>query len=167
MNTPPAHLTKSTDRPRYVAPDWFTSHVFNPIVARCTKWGLSLWGSRILAVPGRSSRVIRTTPVNVLTIDGQRYLVAPRGTTQWVRNVRAAGHCDLRVGRRVETVDVYELAAADKPKILRAYLRRWNWEVGRFFDGVGPASSDEALLAAGPKHPVFRVETTSDGSPGN
>ncbi|CAN5568070.1 nitroreductase family deazaflavin-dependent oxidoreductase [soil metagenome] len=128
-------------------------------MARCTKWGLSVWGSRILEVPGRTSGEIRTTPVNVLTVDGQRYLVAPRGTTQWVRNVRAAGHCNLRVGRRVETVEVHELAAADKTEVVRAYLRRWNWEVSRFFDGVGPDSTDDALVAASPQHPVFRLDT--------
>ena len=131
--------------------------MFNPFVARCTRWGISLWGSRVLEVPGRTSGEIRTTPVNVLTIGESRYLVAPRGTTQWVRNVRAAGSCDLRVGRRVEHVSVEEIADDDKPDILRAYLRRWKWEVGQFFDGVGPDASDDELMAVGPKHPVFEI----------
>lgn len=164
MTDSPTDIADSSTGPRYVAPDWFTRRVFNPIVARCTKWGLSVWGSRILEVPGRTSGAIRTTPVNVLTVDDRRYLVAPRGTTQWVRNVRAAGGCDLRVGRRAETVATHELTSADKPAILRAYLRRWNWEVGRFLDGVGPSSTDEALLAASPQHPVFRLETLSTPS---
>jgi len=142
---------------RYVEPDWFTRNIFNPLVARCTKWGLSLWGSRVLEVPGRVSGEIRTTPVNVLTIDERRYLVAPRGTTQWVLNVRASGSCDLRVGRRREHVQLVEIDDADKPEILRAYLRRWKWEVGQFFDGVGPDAGDDELVAAGPKHPVFEI----------
>jgi hypothetical protein len=100
---------------------------------------------------------IRTTPVNVLAVDGRRYLVAPRGETQWVRNVRVAGECGLRVGRRTETVRVEELADAVKPPILRAYLRRWKWEVGQFFDGVGPDSSDDQLTAIAPRHPVFEL----------
>jgi hypothetical protein len=95
--------------------------------------------------------------VNVLTLDGVRYLVAPRGVTQWVRNVRAAGECDLRVGRRVETVRVDELADQEKPAILRAYLRRWKWEVGQFFDGVGPDATDDELLAIASGYPVFRL----------
>jgi len=142
---------------RYVEPDWFTRKIFNPLVAACTRAGVSVWGSRVLAVRGRTSGEIRTTPVNVLTIDDRRFLVAPRGTTQWVRNVRAAGSCDLRVGRRVEHVGLVEIDDVDKPEILRAYLRRWKWEVGQFFDGVGPDASDEELLAAAPRHPVFEI----------
>ena len=142
---------------RYVQPDWFTRRIFNPIVARSTRWGISLWGSRVLSVPGRLSGEIRTTPVNVLTVDDRRYLVAPRGETQWVRNVRAAVGCTLSVGRRVESVRLRELEDLDKPDILRPYLRRWKWEVGQFFDGVGPDSTDAELLAAAPNHPVFEI----------
>jgi deazaflavin-dependent oxidoreductase (nitroreductase family) len=147
----------STAAAHYVEPDRFTTKVFNPIVARLTRWGISVWGSRVLEVPGRVSGEIRSTPVNVLTIADRRYLVAPRGTTQWVRNVRAAGSCELCVGRRREHVELVEVADADKPEILRAYLRRWKWEVGQFFDGVGPDSSDAELLDAAPKHPVFEI----------
>ncbi len=149
--------TPSTTAPRYIEPDAFTRKVFNPLVARLTRWGISMWGSRVMEVPGRVSGEIRSTPVNVLTIGDRRYLVAPRGTTQWVRNVRSAGSCDLRVGRRREHVDLVELADADKPEILRAYLRRWKWEVGQFFDGVGTDATDAELLAAAPNHPVFEI----------
>jgi deazaflavin-dependent oxidoreductase (nitroreductase family) len=155
--TTPTLTDNTSDTPRYIEPDWFTGNVFNPVVARCTKWGLSLWGSRVLEVPGRNSGETRSTPVNVLTIGEHRYLVAPRGVTQWVRNVRAAGSCDLRVGRRVEHVDLIELDDADKPEVLRAYLRRWKWEVGQFFDGVGPDASDAELIEAGQRHPVFEI----------
>ena len=142
---------------RYIRPDAFTRRVFNPVVATFTRWGISLWGSRVLSVPGRISGEIRSTPVNLLAIDDRRYLVAPRGEAQWVRNVRAAGGCELRVGRRTEEVRLDELADADKPDVLRRYLRRWKWEVGQFFDGVGPDATDEELLAAAPKHPVFAI----------
>jgi deazaflavin-dependent oxidoreductase (nitroreductase family) len=148
----------TTDRPsRYIEPDTFTRRVFNPIVARLTRWGVSLWGSRVLSVPGRTSGAIRSTPVNVLTVGERRFLVAPRGETQWVLNVRAAGGCSLRVGRRVESVQVRELDDRAKPEILRSYLRRWKWEVGQFFDGVGPDSTDDELLAIAPNHPVFEI----------
>ncbi len=119
--------------------------------------GISLMGSRVLAVRGRSSGQWRTVPVNLLSIDGERYLVAPRGHTQWVRNVRAAGGGELRLGREVEAFAVEELADADKPVILREYLRKWAWEVGRFFDGVDKGSSDAQLLAIAPGFPVFRL----------
>ena len=73
---------------------------------------------------GRSSGEWRTVPVNLLTIDGTRYLVAPRGTTQWVRNIRAAGGGELRIGRRTEAISVRELADDAKPPVLREYVRR-------------------------------------------
>ncbi len=138
---------------RYVVPGQGT-RIFNAMVAGLTRAGVSVWGSRVLAVRGRKSGELRTTPVNLLTVDGERYLVAPRGVTQWVRNVRAAGEAQLRLGRRVEHVRLEELADADKPAILRPYLRRWKFEVGVFFDGVDASASDEELRAIGPKHPV-------------
>jgi len=141
----------------YRAPGWFTRNVFNRIVAGLTRLGISVWGSRVLAVRGRSSGEIRTVPVNLLTFEGDRYLVAPRGVTNWVKNIRAAGEGELRVGRKVERIRVEEIADSDKPTILRAYLKRWKMEVGMFFDGVGPDSTDEEILAIAPKHPVFKV----------
>ena len=81
----------ATTATRYLAPDWFTRRVFNPLVARLTRWGISVKGSRVLEVRGRTSGEVRTTVVNLLTVDGVRYLVAPRGETQWVRNLRADG----------------------------------------------------------------------------
>jgi deazaflavin-dependent oxidoreductase (nitroreductase family) len=131
--------------------------IFNGTVNRLTKLGISMMGSRVLAVRGRTSGEWRTTPVNLLTIDGERYLVAPRGHTQWVRNIRVAGGGELRLGRRVEAIEVEELADADKPVILREYLRKWAWEVGRFFEGVDKDSPDSRLLEIAPGFPVFRL----------
>jgi deazaflavin-dependent oxidoreductase (nitroreductase family) len=129
----------------------------NSLVARLTKAGVSLRGSRVLYVRGRTSGEWRTTPVNPLSLADGRYLVAPRGHTQWVKNMRAAGGGELHVGRRVEKFTATELADADKPAILREYLRRWKMEVGVFFDGVGPDASDAQLLAIAPGYPVFRI----------
>jgi deazaflavin-dependent oxidoreductase (nitroreductase family) len=111
----------------------------------------------VLAVRGRKSGEWRTTPVNLLSHDGQRYLVAPRGHTQWVRNLRAAGTGELRLGRRAEAFSAVELADADKPAVLRAYLKRWKFEVGVFFDGVDADASDADLLRIAPGYPVFRL----------
>lgn len=130
---------------------------FNGMVGRLARWGISLYGSRILAVKGRKSGEWRMTPVNPLTLDGQRYLVAPRGTTQWVRNIRVSGGGELRLGKKVETFTVEELPDAEKPPVLRAYLRKWKWEVGRFFSGVGPDAAEEDLLRIAPNHPIFRI----------
>jgi deazaflavin-dependent oxidoreductase (nitroreductase family) len=142
---------------QYRAPGWFTRNLFNPLVAFLTRQGISVLGSRVLAVKGRKSGEWRTTPVNLLTYEGRRYLVAPRGETQWVRNLRAVGTGELRVGRRTESFRGRELTDDQKVPVLRAYLRRWKAEVGIFFEGTGPDSSDDQIRAIAPKHPAFEV----------
>jgi hypothetical protein len=143
--------------PRFQEPGWFTRHVFNPLVAWLSRRGLSLAGSRVLEVQGRKSGEWRQTPVNPLKIGADRYLVAPRGDTQWVRNMRVSRAGRL-VGRGREEFSASEVPEAERPPILRAYLEKWKWEVGAFFDGVGPESSDEELRRISPDHPVFRIE---------
>jgi len=133
-------------------------NVFNRAFTWLTGKGLSLWGAHLVAVRGRKSGEWRTNPVNPLTLDGERYLVAPRGHTQWVRNLRAAdGLGELRLGKRVEPFAAVELRDEDKPAILRAYLERWKFEVGAFFDGLDHSSSDEELLRVAAGYPVFRL----------
>jgi deazaflavin-dependent oxidoreductase (nitroreductase family) len=143
----------------YREPKWFDRRVFNPLVAALTRVGVSFWGSRVLEVRGRKSGEPRRVPVNLLTLDGRRYLVAPRGETQWVRNLRATrGDGHLLLGRRRERVTATELPDAEMEPVLRAYLRRWKWEVGQFFDGVGPDSPPAELERIAPEHPVFRID---------
>ena len=149
--------TESTSH--FIQPGWFTQHVFNPAVAMLTRLGISIAGSRVLEVRGRKSGQPRRTPVNLLTHEGERYLVAPRGNTQWARNLRAGGSGRLLVGRRSEGFSARELDDAEKEPILRAYLRRWKWEVGAFFEGVGPDSSQAELRRIASKHPVFKIDT--------
>jgi deazaflavin-dependent oxidoreductase (nitroreductase family) len=149
--------TTTTPTGRYLQPGWFTRHVFNPAIVGLTRLGLSVRGSRELRVRGRTSGEWRHNPVNLLVHDRERFLVAPRGRTQWVRNLERAGTGELRVGRRVEPFRGVPVADADKVDILREYLRRWKAEVGVFFDGVGPDATDEQLAAIAPGYPVFRV----------
>jgi deazaflavin-dependent oxidoreductase (nitroreductase family) len=144
---------------RYVAPSWFTRNVFNRSVAALTRLGISVWGSRVLEVRGRKTGEPRRTPVNLLTLDGSRYLVSPRGHTQWVRNLRVAGEGELLLGRRREPFVGAEVPDDEREPILRAYLQRWKWEVGQFFGGVGPDSPAEDMRRIAPDHPVFRVES--------
>jgi deazaflavin-dependent oxidoreductase (nitroreductase family) len=152
-----AGMADAPGAPRYVEPGWFTRKVFNPLVAALTRAGISVWGSRELRVRGRTTGAWRTTPVNLLRHEGQRYLVAPRGETQWVRNLRASGNGELRVGRRTEPFRAVELADDDKVPVLRAYLKRWKAEVGVFFDGVGADSPESELRRIAPNHPAFLV----------
>jgi deazaflavin-dependent oxidoreductase (nitroreductase family) len=159
MNESTAHITAPA---RYVTPGWFTTNVFNRAVRWLTRRGLSIAGSRELLVVGRSSGEVRTPVVNLLEVDGVRYLVAPRGTTQWVRNLRAAGTGRLRVGRRGEAFRADELVDADKGPVLHAYVKRWGWEVGQFFEGIGKDATEADLAAIAPDFPVFEVVGLSE-----
>jgi deazaflavin-dependent oxidoreductase (nitroreductase family) len=144
----------------YQRPGWFTTHIFNRLVAALTRAGVSVYGSRVLEVRGRQSGQWRQTPVNLLSFKGEDYLVAPRGQTQWVKNLRVSGEGRLRVGRRTQPFSAVELADAEKPPLLRAYLKKWKFEVGAFFGGVGPDAPEDELLRIAPDHPVFRITVT-------
>jgi deazaflavin-dependent oxidoreductase (nitroreductase family) len=141
----------------YQRPGWFTTNVFNRLVAGLTRAGVGIYGSRVLEVPGRTTGQWRSTPVNLLHLEGADYLVSPRGHTQWVRNMRVSSGGRLRIGRRTRPFTATELGDEDKVPVLRAYLKRWAWEVGAFFGGVGADASDEELRRIAPDHPVFRV----------
>ncbi|WP_059013469.1 nitroreductase family deazaflavin-dependent oxidoreductase [Streptomyces specialis] len=138
-------------------PGWVTRNVVNRLVAWLTRRGVSVWGSRVLAVRGRKSGEWRRTPVNVLTLESGQYLVAPRGHVQWTHNMRAAGGGELHLGKTVEHFTAEEIPDDEKPELLRAYLKRWKAEVGVFFRGVGPDSPEEDLRRIAPDHPVFRI----------
>jgi deazaflavin-dependent oxidoreductase (nitroreductase family) len=153
-----------TSTERYLRPGRFTQRIFNPLVRWFTRRGLSLLGSRELRVVGRTSGAVRTTVVNLLDFDGRGYLVAPRGTTEWVRNLRAAdGNGELRIGRRVTSFHANELDDDAKVPVIRAYLRRWKWEVGQFFEGITPDASDADIAAVAAGFPVFAVDVDVTG----
>lgn len=151
--------TAGTPTHHYRRPGWVTRNVLNRTVARLTRMGVSVWGSRVLEVPGRRSGRPQQVPVNLLVLDERQYLVSARGHGQWVRNVRAnAGRLDLLLGRGRTSHAARELRDDEKVEVLRAYLRRWKAEVGQFFDGLDHNASDEELLAIAPKHPVFVLD---------
>ncbi|MFF3557886.1 nitroreductase/quinone reductase family protein [Streptomyces tsukubensis] len=165
--TPQAHRSDEPGAPgaarsgpaaHYVRPG-LLDRAFGKFVGRLARRGVSLMGTAELSVLGRSSGEWRSIPVNPLGFEGGDYLVSARGHSQWVRNMRAAGGGRLTLGRKVRHFTAVELTDAEKPAVLRAYLERWGWEVGRFFDGVTASSTDEELLAAAPRHPVFRITT--------
>ncbi|MEU3760559.1 nitroreductase family deazaflavin-dependent oxidoreductase [Streptomyces albogriseolus] len=130
---------------------------FNRIVGRLARYGVSVAGTAELSVRGRKSGQMQRIPVNPHTYEGERYLVSARGHSQWVRNMRAAGGGELRVGRKVRTFTAVEIPDEEKLTVLRTYLEKWGWEVNQYFKGVTAKSSDEEILAAAPDHPVFRI----------
>ena len=107
-------------------------------------------------MPGRTSGKLWSTPVSIVADGDERWLVAPYGERNWVKNARAAGWVRLRRGRRDERLAVVELPAAEAVPVLKRY-----YELGRvtrpYFDATH-ASSDEQWLAEAPRHPVFRLE---------
>ena len=119
------------------------SRVVNPLLMR-------LGAVPTLRVRGRKTGHWRSVPVNVLELDGERYLVAPRGETDWVRNLRAAGGGRLQHGRRrIEPFTAVEVPDEEKPRVIAAYVNRWGNQVKSQFD-VLPEPAD---------HPVFRLES--------
>ena len=98
------------------------------------------------------------TPVNPLDARRGRYLVAPAVTPSGCATCGSRGGGRLRPGRRTEEFTATEVAEAERPPLLRAYLKNWKWEVGAFFDGVGPDSSDAELRRIAPDHPAFRID---------
>ena len=128
---------------RYLKPGWLISRVVNPLLMR-------FGAVPTLQVRGRRTGRWRSVPVNVLELDGERYLVAPRGETDWVRNIRAAGGGRLHYGRRTEPFTALEVPDEEKPQVIAAYLARWGHQVRSQFEAL-PDPAD---------HPVFRIESS-------
>jgi deazaflavin-dependent oxidoreductase (nitroreductase family) len=129
----------------------------NTLIRWLAELGISIAGTRALSVRGRKTGKSRSVVVNVLTVDGVDYLLSPRGTTQWVRNVRAAGVVDVGPRWHRRRISTTEVADTEKPDLLRRYLDRWYWEVKGHIAGLTPNSGDEELRAAAPSIPVFAL----------
>jgi deazaflavin-dependent oxidoreductase (nitroreductase family) len=124
----------------YLKPSWLISRVVNPLLMRFSV-------VPTLRVRGRKTGRWHSVPVNVLELDGERYLVAPRGETDWVRNLRAAGSGQLQYGRSTESFTAVEVLDEDKPRVIAGYLARWERQVRDQFEAL-PDPAD---------HPVFRI----------
>lgn len=129
----------------------------NSVIGWLARHGFSLAGTAELSVKGRKSGQMQRIPVNPHIHEGAQYLVSARGHSQWVRNMRAAGGGDLRVGRKVREFTAVEVPDTEKTAILRTYLEKWGWEVNQYFQGVTAKSSDEEIAAAAGDHPVFQI----------
>ena len=130
----------------------------NALVRPLARLGLTGPRTHLLTVPGRTSGRLWSTPVSIVRIGSERWLVAPYGDRNWVKNTRAAGWVELRRGRSHERLAVDELDPAEAVPVLREYYRRGR--VTRPFFGVSLESSPEEWLAEAPRHPVFRLRST-------
>ncbi len=143
--------------PRYERPGFFNKIVGNSLVGLLVRLGMKPAGAFLLSVRGRKSGQMRTVPVCPMEHEGSRYLIAPRGETEWVRNLRAAGEGVLRTGSKKEAFTVQdELADDAKQALLREYLVRWGNVTQAYFDATQD-STDEELRRIAPNHPVFRI----------
>ena len=129
----------------------------NALIRWLAECGISIAGTRALRVPGRKTGKSRGVVINVLTVDNVDYLVSPRGNTQWVRNVRAAGAVETGPRWRRRRLRATEVADSAKPELLQRYMDRWYWEVKGHIAGLTPDAGDEQLRAAAPSIPVFTL----------
>ena len=130
--------------------------VFNRFFGLLVGLGLGMRHNYVLQVEGRTSGKTYATPVNVLVHKGRRYLVAPRGETQWVRNARARGQVRLKKGWKTESLRVRAIPDQEKPEILKAYLDSFRRTVQRYFT-VPAGSAAEAFSPVANLYPVFEL----------
>lgn len=133
------------------------ARIFNEAIRRLAEAGISIQGSTAVRVRGRTSGRLRGVVVNVLTVDGRRYLVSPRGNTQWARNARAAGTVEVGPRRNSRTHDIAEVPDSAKPELFKPYLDRWYWQVKGHMGGLTPQSSREEMCRAASSIPVFEL----------
>jgi deazaflavin-dependent oxidoreductase (nitroreductase family) len=145
------HMSVRYDEPHRAA------RAANTSIRWLAEFGISIAGTRALRVRGRKTGKARGAVVNVLTVDDVDYLVSPRGTTQWVRNVRAAGAVEMGPRWHRRRLRATEVADSAKPELLRRYLDRWYWEVKGHIAGLTPDCGDEQFQAAAPSIPVFAL----------
>ena len=127
----------------YIRPPLFVRRVFNPLAMR-----FGIGGSRTLTVAGRRTGQPQRVPLIPVEYRGARYLVSPRGETDWVRNLRAAGRAHLGSHHDAGEIRVTEVPAGDRAEIIAAYRAVAGRAVKSFFDAM-PEPAD---------HPVFRIE---------
>ena len=138
-----------------------TARAANALIGWLAGLGIIIAGTRPLRVRGRKTGELRGVVVNLLRVDGVDYLVSPRGNTQWVRNLRAAGVVDMGPRWHRRRLRATEVADAAKADLLRRYLDRWYWEVKGHIAGLTPDAGDDDLHAAAPSIPVFALANPS------
>jgi deazaflavin-dependent oxidoreductase (nitroreductase family) len=130
--------------------------VFNRAFGFLVGLGFGFSYNYLLQVRGRKSGKVYSTPIDLLELNGKRYLVAPRGRTQWVRNAEAAGEVKLKKGRRIQSLQLRPLAGQELLEVLKAYLDRFKSEVQRYFP-VPAGSPPEAFASQASNYPAFEL----------
>lgn len=148
-------MSTNPDMPAFRAPNPF-ERLFNRAFGFLVGLGFGLRHNYLLQVRGRKSGRVYSTPVNILEFRMKRFLVAPRGRTQWVRNAESCGEVTLKKGRNAQTFRLRPLPDAEKPEILKEYLDRFATTVQRYFP-VPAGSPAQAFAALAANYPVFEL----------
>jgi deazaflavin-dependent oxidoreductase (nitroreductase family) len=143
------------NQPTFLRPT-FADRLVNGLFGFLVGLGVGLRHNYLLQVTGRRTGRLYSTPVNILDCDGRRFLVAPRGETQWVRNARSSGQLWLKKGRKRQAYRVREVADAEKPKLLKTYLDRFRTTVQRYFP-VPAGSPAESFSHLAWRYPIFEL----------
>jgi deazaflavin-dependent oxidoreductase (nitroreductase family) len=130
--------------------------LFNRTFGFLVGLGLGFSYNHLLQVRGRKSGKLYSTPIDLLELNGKRYLVAPRGRTQWVRNAEAAGEITLKKGSSRQQYRLSSIPDAERPAILKAYLDNFKKEVQRYFP-VPAGSPEKAFAELTASYPVFEL----------
>ena len=134
----------------------FADRIGDALFMALLRAGVTMGTMSLLTVRGRKSGQPHTVPVTLVEQDGQRWLVAPYGVVQWVRNIRAAGTATLTRGRRSEAISVTELEAKEAAPVLKQYLMHVSAGVRSYFDATKD-SPLEAFEREAARHPVFQI----------
>ena len=146
MPAQPPHEIKATAFERF----------FNNLMGSLVSFGVGPGYMRLLQVKGRKTGRIFSTPVNLIEVNGRRYLVAARGDTAWSRNARVSGEVTLKRGSRAERCAVQLVPDSDRPPVLKAFLDKYASQVQRFFP-VSAGAPVESFREMAPGAPVFEL----------
>ncbi len=130
--------------------------IFNRVFGFLVGLGLGFSYNYLLEVRGRKTGKLYSTPIDLLELDGKKFLVAPRGRTQWVRNAEAAGEVTLKKGSNRQKFHLRPLAEEEKLPILKAYLDTFRREVQRYFP-IPAGSPQESFAAIAGSYPAFEL----------
>jgi deazaflavin-dependent oxidoreductase (nitroreductase family) len=134
----------------------FTERLFNRSFGFLVGLGLGFSYNYLLQVRGRKSGKLYSTPIDLLEVNRQKFLVAPRGRAQWVRNAEAAGEITLKKGRDVQKFRLRPLSGAEKLDVLKTYLDRFRREVQTYFP-VPAGSPVEQFESIADNYPAFEL----------
>ena len=148
------------DPPLPVKPPSAIEAIFNRVFGWLVGIGLAPAGFYLLQVRGRKTGRIYSTPVDLLVHENRRFLVSPRGSTQWARNAKASGTVTLKRGRVADRYILREVDAGEKPEVLKAYLEEFKSQVQRFFP-VPAGSTADAFVPIAQRYPVFELTAQS------